>query len=109
MTKGINIFDNNGGTMVYRLELGEEGMLMYFGKKFNKIQEFVKMCNFSAKGNQKNFAFKMFTKQLYGRIRKENLVNKGCYGNWEIDFVWQDQLKGVVIKDMPEPKSIFGP
>lgn len=51
----------------------------------------------------------MFTKQLYGRLRNPEFQSKGCYGNWDIDFLWQDQLKGVVIKDMPEPKSVFGP
>lgn len=39
MTKGINIHENNAtGTMVYRVDLNEYGMFIYFGKKFNKIQ-----------------------------------------------------------------------
>lgn len=40
----------------------------------------------------------MFTKQLYGRMKNPDFTSNGCYGNWDIDFVWQDQLKGVVIK-----------
>lgn len=39
MTKGINIHENNTtGAMVYRVDLSEDGMFIYFGKKFNKIQ-----------------------------------------------------------------------
>lgn len=51
----------------------------------------------------------MFTKQLYGRMKNSQYHQKGCYGNWDIDFIWQDQLKGTIIKPMPENNSIFGP
>lgn len=51
----------------------------------------------------------MFTKQLYGRMKNKQFQGQGCYGNWDIDFIWQDQLKGVVIKDMPEESGLFGP
>jgi hypothetical protein len=43
----------------------------------------------------------MFSKQLYGRLKNKQFLNAGCYANWDITFVWQDQLKGTVIKDLP--------
>lgn len=43
----------------------------------------------------------MFSKQLYGRIKNEEYLEMGCYANWDIDFAWQDQLKGTIIKEMP--------
>lgn len=43
----------------------------------------------------------MFTKQLYGRLKNDQFKNEGCYANWDIDFIWQDQLKGVVTKPLP--------
>lgn len=51
----------------------------------------------------------MFTKQLYGRIKNTEFTQTGCYGNWDINFLWQDQLKGTVIKEMPSSEYIFGP
>ena len=55
------------------------------------------------------FAFKMFSKQLYGRIKTGQYANLGCYGNWDINFLWQDQLKGTVIKEMPSSEFTYGP
>lgn len=74
---------------------------MYFGKKLNNVQDFTKLCNIKATGPLKNFAFKMFSKQLYGRLKNKQFLNAGCYANWDITFVWQDQLKGTVIKELP--------
>lgn len=36
-TTGNEIYDNNSA-VVYRLEMEDEGIFMYFGKKFNNIQ-----------------------------------------------------------------------
>jgi hypothetical protein len=51
----------------------------------------------------------MFSKQLYGRLKNKEFIKTGCYGNWDITFVWQDQLKGVIVKNLPEEKYKFGP
>lgn len=44
----------------------------------------------------------MFTKNLYGRMIKTANKGVGCYGNWEINFAWEDELQGKIkhpIKD----------
>ena len=66
-------------------------------------------CSPKIGGPDHFFAFKMFSKQLYGRLRNPEYEKEGCYGNWDINFLWQDQLKGTVIKDMPPPELTFGP
>lgn len=81
--------------------MGKEEYSIYFGKKFTSIENFVLWCNPGGSGPVQSFAFKMFSKQLYGRIKTDAYASFGCYGNWDINFLWQDQLKGTVIKDMP--------
>lgn len=51
----------------------------------------------------------MFSKQLYGRLKNKEFAEHGCYGNWDISFLWQDQLRGTVTKEMPSSQYKFGP
>jgi hypothetical protein len=89
MTKGHEISENSeNSAVVYRLKMASEGVYMYFGKTFSNIQDFIKLCNPKIAGTEKNFAFKMFSKQLYGRLKNTQFLNTGCYGNWDITFVW---------------------
>ncbi len=47
----------------------------------------------------------MFSKLLYGRVLWSSWTNDdnvfreqgyGCYGNWELNLVWQDLLQGKI-------------
>lgn len=47
----------------------------------------------------------MFHKILYGRLPGKS---KGCYGNWEINLTWEDEMQGKVKHNLPQGIS-FGP
>ncbi len=36
----------------------------------------------------------MFSKQLYGQIKTENIEKFGLYGNWEINLLYEPELHG---------------
>jgi hypothetical protein len=47
----------------------------------------------------------MFNKKLYGRMPG---ATQGCYGCWEINLTWEDEMPGKIIHNMAEQYS-FGP
>jgi hypothetical protein len=51
------------------------------------------------------FSVMMFSKKLYGQMTGSP---KGCYGNWEVNLTWEDELQGRVRHSMSEAKN-FGP
>lgn len=85
---------------------------MYFSKASSNIKDFTANCQLlSSKPDskvRKNFAFKIFTKQLYGRLKNEEFLGQGCYGNWDLTFAWQHQLKGLVKQQMPAAENMLG-
>ena len=51
----------------------------------------------------------MFNKQFYGRIFQDELKKEGCYGNWEFNLIWEDQLRGKIKYGYEEECIKFGP
>jgi hypothetical protein len=52
-----------------------------------------KIKRFKSKGkalSECKFAFKMFSKQLYGRYVNNCSKESAVYGNWDINFAWRD-------------------
>lgn len=46
-----------------------------------------------SKQEDNKFAFKMFSKQLYGKylVKDGNLqIGKAFYSNWDLNFAWRD-------------------
>jgi hypothetical protein len=36
----------------------------------------------------------MFSKKMYGKMIG---LAGGCYGNWEVNLTWEDEMKGRII------------
>ena len=94
--------DNNG--LLADLELNNQKYKIILGKDIKDIKSFdslsQKFLEKREEGNIDKIAIKMFYKQMYGRLMGGKLNEKGCYGNWEISFVWQGYLKGKVKHDL---------
>ncbi len=52
-----------------------------------------------------NFTVPMFSKKLYGMMPN---TPSGCYGNWQINLTWQDEMQGRLKHNMKEAIG-FGP
>lgn len=47
----------------------------------------------------------MFNKKIYGKMPNSP---SGCYGNWQINLIWEDEMQGKIKHDMKE-SIMFGP
>lgn len=68
------------------------------------IDKLVDLISKKPAGTKANFTVAMFSKKIYGKMPK---TKDGCYGNWEINLNWEDEIKGRVKHPMNEGKS-FG-
>jgi hypothetical protein len=111
-----NFIANDGhlqfiGTLLY--EKGEKSLIslntskvngvMYFSKGM-LLKEMTEKCKIPST-NKVKFSVKMFHKVLYGKLPTES---KGCYGNWEINLTWEDEMQGKVKHQLPQGRC-FGP
>lgn len=65
---------------------------IYFGHNL-KLAVILELANNQA-SRYVPFSVMMFNKKLYGRMAQFPL---GCYGCWEINLTWEDELPGKIL------------
>lgn len=99
---GTLVHDKAGECIVSVSTMKSNGQVFFCkGLEWASVLELTKKTS----TNRIQFSVMMFSKKLYGRMTASP---KGCYGNWEVNLTWEDELQGRVRHSMNEAKN-FGP
>ena len=89
--------------MIVSVPTAKNNGVVYFAKGL-KIAEVLQKVKTNT-DKKIAFSLKMFSKKLYGKIVSKT---NGCYGNWEVNLTWEDEMQGRIKHDLAKGKC-FGP
>jgi hypothetical protein len=89
------LLHEKGAECIISVAISKNNGVMYFCKGLEWPSVFKLIQKASSKKVQ--FSVMMFNKKLYGKMPNSP---PGCYGNWELNLIWEDEMQGRIKHNM---------